>query len=269
MLTSEKREAGELRAYFDRSELKNAGVMAVGGFMTPVRTWRQFERKWREVMDRHGIETFHMTDFETRQGKYASWSAEQRKRLVRQMVGVLRRHASVCVAVAIVTKDYRALKDSEQRALGHPYALCGLKAVADTLRWMDGQLEEVKSSGRYHVLDKAYDLRTEFVFEAGDEGAGELDAALRREKESGVHGRRIWSWTFAEKANSGAIQAADFAAYETTKQMVRTIAVDPRDVRKSMSRLVSRVRFVGQYINEQSLRELLSLIERRCEGDRL
>jgi len=255
---AEGQEPGVFRAYFDRSQLfRPADVVAVGGFMAAISRWRHFEREWRKVLDRHGMEVFHMTDFETRQKQYATWSNEQRVAFVRQMIGVIRVHAWVAIAAAMVMKDYNGLGAEERRELGHPYALCGLKAVADTLRWVDDMLAGAKKTGRWKVLPKAHDVRIEFVFEAGDEGASELAAALESEKKSGAHGERIWSWTFDNKGSAGALQAADFAAYETTKQLVRTIGADERRIRQSMDRLLQRVTYRAEYFNARSLREVL------------
>jgi hypothetical protein len=86
------------------------------------------------------------------------------------------------------------------------------------------------------VLPKGSNVRIEFVFEAGDEGAGELGETLAKEKASGVNGERIWSWRFDAKGSAGALQAADFAAYEPTKQRVRTVGADERKMRQSMDR---------------------------------
>jgi hypothetical protein len=44
-----------------------------------------------------------------------------------------------------------------------------LKAVADTLRWVDEMLMRAKKTGRWELLPKGYDLRIEFLFEAGHE----------------------------------------------------------------------------------------------------
>ena len=155
---TEGQELGLFRAYFDRSQLfKPADVVAVGGFMAGILRWRHFEREWRKVLERYGIEVFHMTDFETRQGQYATWSNEQRVAFVRQVIGVIRVHAWVAIAAAMVMKDYRALGEEERRELGHPYAMCGLKAVADTLRWVDDMLVRATKTGRWRVLPKAYD----------------------------------------------------------------------------------------------------------------
>lgn len=110
-------------------------------------------------------------------------------------------------------------------------------------------------------------MQIEFVFEAGDEGAGELAGQLEKEKASGRYGRRIWAWSFEDKRGIGALQAADFAAYETTKQLVRTIGAEERAIRKSLERLISRVRFVGEYFEVQSLRELLHRANYRSSRD--
>jgi hypothetical protein len=103
---AEPQEPGILRAYFDRSELYGpAGVVGVGGFVTAISKWRQFERNWRKVLDRYGLDVFHMTEFEIRQGHYNTWSSEQCVTFVRQMIGVVRSHAWVAIAVAMVMKD--------------------------------------------------------------------------------------------------------------------------------------------------------------------
>jgi len=76
-----------------------------------------------------------------------------------------------------------------------------------------------------------------FVFEAGDEGAAELITQLQEEKRSGSFAKRIMSLSFEDKREYGALQAADLAAYETTRQLVRTIGAEERDKRKSLMRL--------------------------------
>jgi hypothetical protein len=92
-------------------------------------------------------------------------------------------------------------------------------------------------------------------FLRGDEGAGELGEALAKEKASGVQGERIWSWRFDAKGSAGAPQAADFAAYETTKQLVRTIGADERKMRQSMDRLLDRVTYRSEYFNAGACRK--------------
>lgn len=60
----------------------------------------------------------------------------------------------------------------------------------------------------------------EFIFETGDAGAGELDEQLGKERKFGILRLRRGSWRFENKApGTGALQAADLAAYETAKQL--------------------------------------------------
>lgn len=95
------------------------------------------------------------------------------------------------------------------------------------------------------------------MFEAGDEGAGHLAVQLRKEQESGIFAGRIVQVSFESK-QVGALQAADFAAYETTKQLVRTIGADERAMRKSLEALVGRVPYVAEYFDSRSMGEVLA-----------
>jgi hypothetical protein len=92
---------------------------------------------------------------------------------------------------------------------------------------------------------------------AGDEGAGPLAAQLRKEQESGIFAGWIVRVSFESK-QVGALQAADFAAYETTKQLVRTIGADERATRKSLEALVEKVPYVAEYFDSRSMSERAS-----------
>ena len=78
----------------------------------------------------------------------------------------------------------------------------------------------------------------EFVFEEGDEGAGQLAEQLRKEQDRGCS--PAGSVAIRPKGVA-ALQAADFAAYETTKQLVRTIGADERAMRRSLDVLLDKV----------------------------
>ena len=52
---------------------------------------------------------------------------------------------------AIVLADYNGLDEADRERLGHPYAMCATKAVADTLRWVDQRIERARASGEWEV----------------------------------------------------------------------------------------------------------------------
>jgi hypothetical protein len=255
------------RAYFDRSELaKPAPVMAVTGYLSSDEEWEKLEFAWRKVLDRFKVEIFHMTDYETRQRSFASWSNELRTDFIGQLIDLVNRHAIVAVGVGILMDDYGALSEDDRNRLGHPYVMCGLKAVADTLRWIDAFIAKKVTTGEWSATDKAKDVGVAFVFESGDEGAGELGEALKKEQRTGTYAGRILAWHFENKRGIGALQAADFAAYETTKQLVRTIGAEERAMRKSMDRLVSNQPYVAEYFDRRTLGELVDRVRRDANG---
>jgi hypothetical protein len=81
--------------------------------------------------------------------------------------------------------------------------------------------------------------------EAGVEGAGELAEQLKKEHTSGMFAGRIMRCTFEDKRQVAALQSADFAAYETTKQLGRTIGADERAMRRSLEMFVSNTPYVA------------------------
>ena len=246
------------RAYFDRSELgAPADVVAVSGYLSAEEHWAAFERAWNQTLNEFGVDTFHMTEFECRLGSFKGWEQARRTELLSRLIDLIANHALVAIGAALVVADYNALEPAEQARLGRPYVMCGLKAVADTLRWIDERIDRAVATGEWKVTERGKRVPVEFVFEAGDEGAGELAELLRNEQESGMFAGRIMRVSFEPK-QVGALQAADFAAYETTKQLVRTIGADERTTRKSLEALVERVPYVAEYFDRRSMGELLS-----------
>ena len=114
------------------------------------------------------------------------------------------------------------------------------------------------------MTEKGRNVPVEFVFEAGDKGAGELAESLTREQARGPYAGRI-AWKFGDK-KIGALQAADVAAYETTKQLVRTIGVDEREMRKSLEAFLTKTEYVAEYFNERSMREILANMDAAESG---
>jgi hypothetical protein len=236
--------------------------MAVSGYLSPDDEWQQFEASWLDVLRAHGVDMFHMTEFECRKAAFEFWTDQTRIEFLGQLIGLIARHAVVGVGAAIVLNDYEALSAEDRARLGHPYAMCGLKAVADTLKWIDNELERGVAAGQWTVTNKGKNVPVEFVFEAGDEGAGELNHQLEKEQASGKYAGRIVRWSFENKRGVGALQAADFAAYETTKQLVRTIGAEERAMRKSLETFVSKTPYVAEYFDARSMGDLLQIVRR-------
>jgi hypothetical protein len=259
----EARQAGDERQQqaFDKELPDDAAARCAqrqaDGDLALSHGWTVFEPAWQRTLNEFGVQTFHMTECECRRGSFADWEQARRTELLGRLIDLIAKHTFVAIGAAMVVADYNALAPERRTRLGHPYVMCGLKAVADTLRWIDAWIDRAVAIGEWKVTEREKSLPVEFVFEAGDEGAGELASQLRKEHESGIFAGRIVRVSFESK-QVGALQAADFAAYETTKQLVRTIGADERATRKSLEALVERVPYVAEYFDSRSMGELLA-----------
>jgi hypothetical protein len=67
-------------AFFDESgHSASSRVVAMGGALAGPKQWAEVRRKWEAALGKFGVNVFHMTDFENRQGEFRGWD-EIRKR---------------------------------------------------------------------------------------------------------------------------------------------------------------------------------------------
>ncbi|HXX17022.1 MAG TPA: hypothetical protein VEJ47_19125 [Candidatus Eremiobacteraceae bacterium] len=70
-------------AYFDASgHPNNTSVLAVAGFIADADQWIEFDRNWKEVLNRpdFGISSLHMKDFCHSTGEFAAWRNDEQRR---------------------------------------------------------------------------------------------------------------------------------------------------------------------------------------------
>ncbi len=239
-----------LSAFFDRSELPRQGVVAIGGFLGPAEYWVRVQDEWSAVLRQHGVTCFHMTDFENRQGEFRGWSNPRRESVIKQLIGILKRNTFLLVGTGLLLSHYSSFSKEDQRMLGHPYAISAKIATALMFRWME---KAAKTLGSEFA-----NVPVGFFFELGDEGAGELAQVFQSEQASGPLRNRIVSISFERKCNFAGLQAADIAAYEVAKQLIRSIGVDTRPIRKSLQGILRGIPAETRYLHRRSLSHLLA-----------
>lgn len=233
-----------LEAYFDRSELR-AGVVAVGGFLCSISRWSRFERNWGEVLSWYGVSCFHMTDFENSRGEFSGWPKQRRKVFIRRLIGVIGDIRPLAVGTGMLNADHKALSDAQRRKIGsNPYVWCAINSAIQTIKWL---------------RSKRPDAKVACIFEAGDEGATEVMGALNAARERNEEFRVLLNAVrFENKNTTTPLQAADFFAYETAKQLLRNVGLDQREMRKSIRRLLEGrvLDAIGHYVDAKSIRWL-------------
>lgn len=73
-------------AYFDESGHSDSiRAVAMGGAMTTPLRWGDLRVKWKTALDRHGVETLHMTDLENRKGAFEGWDEAKKRSLLTEL----------------------------------------------------------------------------------------------------------------------------------------------------------------------------------------
>ena len=248
-----------LRAYFGRSELHSpARIVTVAGGVGHAKEWLALERDWRYVLDTEGLESFHMTDFETRNPPFKNemlWPNARRRRLIKRLIGVMGKRILYAVAASVQLDDYDQLSDADKRTLGSPYAVCATKAAVMTVVAFEEITKEMERL-RGRPVNR---MPIALVFEAGDRGVGDLVEQLQ-EINRDNHGQWWSSWSFERDANIAALQSADILAYEAGKHVVRALGSDRRPMRKSFNMMLQGVTTHGQLFQRGRLAEMAAQI---------
>lgn len=155
-------------AYFDAAGKWNRpGVLAVAGFVSDVRKWAKFESAWEAILSRESVSQFHMTDFVSSRGEFASWrgQTDRRRIFIDDLAQCAKRYTNKRFGGLVVLKDYEAANKQYRlrEEVGGPYPVCAEYCVRLARKW------QAKNDVR--------DL--EFFFEQGDEGKGNLIKLLK------------------------------------------------------------------------------------------
>jgi hypothetical protein len=197
-----------LTAYFDASGA-NAGqtAFAVGGWISTVEKWTQFNFAWKEMLGLHNARIFHASELESRKGRYSAWSKEQKRAFQGDAYAMIERLALTAISSVVVKTDFDhqfLFENYKEGAIGAYYNFCMIHCMGSVAAWANAQ---------------HYNGEIAYIFEAGDEGERRANAGLAEtledpEKKSKF---RMGSDSFLPKENAGPLQAADIWVYEICK----------------------------------------------------
>jgi Protein of unknown function (DUF3800) len=233
-------------AYFDESGT-HAGspLIVIGGVVSNDLQWRYFEAEWKDMLTEFQIPYLHMRQFAHSIGPFGSWKGDEKRRqhFIQRLVGILRRRVSVGIGLALLLDAYQEVVTPQKAVyLGKPYVLCGRLCVKLTLDW---------------AVERKYNESIRFVFESGARGAAELQQDLTRTKAGRTvkNEHRTDTFEFVGKKNFGALQAADFMAWELAKAMVEWKRQSRRPARESLLSL-AHVPHIWRFIDTAAMRDL-------------
>jgi hypothetical protein len=211
-----------LLAYFDESGTQTgAPVLAVGGCIAAPEAWNRFAVEWQQATTDYGLDHFHMTEFENRQGSFRTWPNHRRIHRLNRLLTIINRHTIASAGMSVDRVAYeRIISKAMKERLRGPYGMA-LKGVLASLK----------------RLSKTYDISEpiEIVF------------AFGADQES-----KYFSVRFERQTHLPPLQAADVVVYDMVKEIARILGHHTRGRRRLMKRLDERYKYWG-YLDEDEL----------------
>jgi hypothetical protein len=185
-----------LWAYVDDSNIHDRGTgnvetVGMGGGIASFYNWRSLEEAWQEELNREGVRSFHMTDFESYNKQFKGWSVARHEQLLNALLCIIRENIVAFVCYSVPTSPGKEFPETYKAALGRMLHYCGQTAISlgeSNISLVFAHQPQVKSGGI----------------------ASFLDLAKRAFPE-------IASFTGANPSDCYALQAADLLAYELVR----------------------------------------------------
>ena len=199
-----------LRAYCDasgKSDNPNDVMVTIGGVVSSLEQWEQFEPEWSAMLDSFDITELHMKYLAHCRGEYEGWDESKRRSFLGHAVEIMDRHWEGYMGATMPIEVFDSLEAAHKEKLVDPYFPCffanisGLMTCADHL----GPEEKVEMTveGEPGFMGKA----TEF---------------WERARNEGPPGFRERLGTLTVGASSREVlplQVADLVAYEVNKHL--------------------------------------------------
>jgi len=235
----ENQEFPAVTAYFDESgHHASTRVVAMGGAIAGPNQWGEQRRSWKEILDRYGVNVFHMTDFENRQGEFCGWDENRKRGFLSELIGNFDENAFFLIGAAAVVQDFNRLPFRADKKFINPWYFCYQNCFEAAL-------------SPYFLIDPEFaGVEKEFAgiracfFEAHRQFTwGPVLFALARERdlERGVKRQRldgIIGW--GTKQTSVHFQLADLIAYELRKHVENAVFGGGRPTRWPMKQLLKK-----------------------------
>jgi len=235
--------------YFDESGTHvGSDVVTVAGFVSNIPQWKEFSKKWQQVLTDSGLACFHMSDFESARGEFDGWLRDKRQNLLNKLLSIIQEHTFWSVGCSVTRHSFESiLSDAAKKICGDAYGLAALSC------WR-----------HLGLFLRQHDAWMECTMEAGAKGAGALQLIFEEDVKfqewSDEH--RILRLSFAHKRNFPPLQAADIIAYELCKQRIREVGKETRKPRYPLT-VLAKKKYKWVYMQEQHLREFNDDVNRQ------
>lgn len=221
--------------------------------MAAPKQWGEVRRAWRALLNEFGVEVFHMTDFENRQGEFLNWDEDKKRSLLSRLVGNLVEHVALFYGASVVVKDFNGIRDDVKqtltsRRLMDPWYLCYQSCFEDALSTYS--IFDPEWAG---IEPKFENIRACFFEQHREYIWGPMLFTLAQEtaQEQGLQ-RPIGIVGWGDKRSSIHLQVADLIAYEVRKHVENAIFNGGRPTRWPMKQLLKNMFMMSTFDNSRT-----------------
>lgn len=216
-----------MEAYVDESGTDAASpVMCIAGYLFDASQAAHLDREWSDALKEFNLPHFHAVDCAHGVREFSNLDPRQRIQLVIKLTGIIRRRATIGIAVSVSDTDF-GQTPAPIWERGGPYVLCAAQVLMAVIAWAD---------------KREYHGKISYVFEKGHRHRALTDMVIKEicGDIAELEGLRCHSHAFAAKPEMRPLQAADLLAYEWTKEMKRLNCTPPasRAMRRSLETLL-------------------------------
>jgi hypothetical protein len=241
---AERRLVAMFRAYFDDSGTHVDGgsgpskIVVIGGVLITDEEHDKLAKSWGTVLKEYNLPYFHLTKLKAgKKAPYPSMSADEKTKLLRRLMGLMKKRAEMTFACAVPVATYNGvLTATEKQRYGLPVAW------AAQMCWTILRLWAEKNS---------YDDPIPFVVEAGTPGGDQVAQVFSKvyadDKMRQLY--RLDSLTEMGKTGAPGLQCADIMANSTYE-----LAVDQLAHGRRASRWMG---IVSEYINKMEHHQII------------
>jgi hypothetical protein len=226
----------------------------VAGLLGEEKTFVKLERQWQRVNERFGVQRYHASPLNARDGEYQSWDQPQSIRYSKKILKTMRQRGPnlQVTSIGIHADEYRAAFSLEaQKRFGHPYIACFKGCITMIASYMRKLSPEWKFSV---IFERNKELNEEIV----------RTFYLLKDLDSEL-GPRMGTCTPGQWDENVALQPADLVAYETMR-LIKNNRSDTPQMRKVLNQLTGISGFMGYYFDKDMLEEMKVQAEKAtCE----
>jgi len=244
--------------YFDDSGTHEESPVAVAScYISTYDQWNALEGDWAEAKKEKPFGTFHMADALVGARDFRGWTWEERERLIRRLLTMIRLRARIGLTTSVIKKHYDSLITGKLRErCGKHYSFAVRKCLHDIAAWRS----------KFGITGPM-----QYVFDQMSEGKGEIMNILDEYITAGDGanlGLSQGGYSFQSKKNLVPLQAADALAHESLRHMKNCI-ISPNPQRHDhsddyMKELAEGYLITG-YFDEGTLRTFAENTTRACE----